>query len=205
MPVPLLEKYFPELSVAQREQFEKTLELYRFWNDRINVISRKDTDALELHHLLHSLSIVKAFPFSGGRVLDFGTGGGFPGIPLAIYYPHISFHLVDSIQKKIKVVQEISKELGLSNVTTTVIRVEQLHATYDYITCRAVAPLSQIYAWTKHLHHRASTQVNHGWHLLKGGDLHQEISDLGRRMHRVPISSFFTEEYFKEKFVLHFV
>lgn len=204
MPVPLIEKYFPQLTAAQFSQFEKAIDCYRYWNERINVVSRKDMDALELHHLLHSLAIAKAFPLSGGRVLDFGTGGGFPGIPLAILYPHISFHLVDSIQKKIKVVQEVSNELGLKNVSATAIRVEQLNSKYDYITCRAVAPLAQLYQWTKHLHHKNSVQEHNGWILLKGGDLHQEISELGMRIKRVPVNDFFEEDYFNEKYVLHF-
>lgn len=200
----LLRHYFHEFSEQQLSQFQKAEELYRYWNQRINVVSRKDIDAIALHHFLHSLSIVKAFPLQGGSVLDFGTGGGFPGIPLAILYPHISFHLVDSIQKKINVVNEVVKGLQLKNVTTSSNRVEKLTGSYDYITCRAVAPLKEIYQWTKHLHNRNSRLEHTGWILLKGGDLHQEISDFGRRLYQVPISEFFNEEYFQQKYVLHF-
>ncbi len=200
----LLRRYFPELSDQQLSQFQKAEELYRYWNERINVVSRKDIDAIELHHFLHSLSIVKAFPLSGGRVLDFGTGGGFPGIPLAIMYPHISFNLVDSIQKKMKVVNEVIEGLQLKNVITSTERVEKLHGSYDYITCRAVAPLQELYLWTKHLHNRNSTLENNGWILLKGGDLHQEISDFGKKLFQVPISEFFIEQYFQQKYVMHF-
>ncbi|MFN4882391.1 MAG: 16S rRNA (guanine(527)-N(7))-methyltransferase RsmG [Bacteroidota bacterium] len=200
----LLLHYFPELSTEQRLQFIKAAELYAYWNQRINVISRKDIEAIHLHHFLHALAIAKAFPLQSGRVLDFGTGGGFPGIPLAIFYPALSFHLVDSIGKKIKVVQEIISDLGLLNVTASNERVEQHIGTYDYITCRAVAPLPELYQWTKNLHNRKSEAEHNGWILLKGGDLHQEISDLGKRVHIRSIRDYFQEDYFQNKFVLHF-
>ncbi len=200
----LLQHYFPQLTTKQIEQFQVAAEYYRYWNKRINLISRKDIEALEVHHFLHSLAIAKAFPLQAGKVLDFGTGGGFPGIPLAILYPQISFHLVDSIQKKVNVVHEVCTGLGLQNTHSDTIRVEHLKEKYDYITCRAVAPLAQIYQWTKHLYLHNSKQQHNGWILLKGGNLHEEISQFGKRLYQIPIQDFFKEAFFEQKYVLHF-
>jgi len=197
-------KYFPDLSLEQRRQFDALGGLYKEWNDKINVVSRKDIDELYLHHVLHSLGIAKFLGFpEGSHVLDFGTGGGFPGIPLAIMFPQTRFHLVDSIGKKIKVVNEVANGIGLTNVKATHTRVEDLREKYDFVTCRAVAPLSQIYGWTKHLvvkrlpHERAG-----GWVLLKGGDLHMEISESGRKVTMVPLTDYFNEEFFTDKFIV---
>jgi len=201
----LIKKYFPSLSPEQFSQYERLYDLYVYWNERINVISRKDIDQLYLHHVLHSLAIAKVVVLpAGASVLDFGTGGGFPGIPLAIMFPQAKFHLVDSIAKKIRVVNEISNALKLNNITATHSRVEELKGSYDYITCRAVAPLTEIYGWTKKLINNSSAFPGSGWILLKGGELNKEIKELGRKVERIPINSFFGEEYFNEKYVVRF-
>jgi len=193
-------KYFPELTEHQRSQFAQLQALYTEWNEKINVISRKDIDQLYLHHVLHSLALVKVQNFKDGqRVLDVGTGGGFPGIPLAIYYPGIHFHLVDSIGKKLKVVQAIAKDLGLQNITTEHNRVERLRGKYDYIVSRAVAPTLQLYRWTQHL----IKETDHGgWLLLKGGNLEDELKPI-KRFHAVhALNSFFKEPFFETKKVV---
>lgn len=193
-------KYFPSLYPRQIEQFAALYDSYVEWNNKINVISRKDIDQLYLHHVLHSLAIAKVIDFpSQTSILDFGCGGGFPGIPLAIMFPNSKFHLVDSIGKKLKVVNEISTSLKLENIRTTHTRVEELKDKYDYITCRAVAPLIEVFHWTKYL---INQNPDSRWILLKGGDLHQEISDLGKRVELIPINKYFDEEYFKEKYIL---
>lgn len=197
-------KYFPNLTQVQREQFERLGGLYKEWNEKINVISRKDIEQLYEHHVLHSLGIAKWISFpDNASVLDFGTGGGFPGIPLAIMFPNVRFHLVDSIGKKIKVVNEVASGIGLVNVKATHTRVEDLNERYDFITCRAVAPLKQIVGWTKHLlqkridHERAGS-----WVLLKGGDLTNEIKESGRSGFTIPLSNYFEEQFFADKFIV---
>jgi 16S rRNA (guanine527-N7)-methyltransferase len=196
--------YFPQLTEQQRAQFDALGPLYKEWNDKINVVSRKDIEQLYLHHVLHSLGIAKwtALP-AGAEVLDFGTGGGFPGIPLAIMFPDVHFHLVDSIGKKIKVVQAVANEIGLQNVRASHTRVEDLKQKYDFITCRAVAPLTQIYGWTRHLLHKRLAHAHAGeWILLKGGDLQDEIKESGRPVTTQPLSAYFSEEFFQDKFVV---
>ena len=186
-----IERYFPELTERQRQQFAALDELYRTWNARINVISRKDIDALYEHHVLHSLGIAKAFPFSDGtKVMDLGTGGGFPGIPLAIMMPGVHFHLVDSIGKKIRVCNEIIQALGLVNVTTEWTRVEKLQAKYDVTVSRAVAPIEELIRWSKPLSKRLIC--------LKGTG---EVKE-GNRVTIKPLSDFFEEDFFKEKAVV---
>lgn len=206
----IIHQYFPGLTVAQTEQFEKLLPLYKEWNEKINVISRKDMDNFYERHVLHSLSIAKfaSFP-SETKVLDFGTGGGFPGIPLAIYFPEVTFHLVDSIGKKITVVKEIVKELGLKNVTAEKQRVEEVKSKYDFITCRAVTELSTIIKWTRNLLKDTpalATEANklkNGWLLLKGGDIDSEINKAKVIAEKFPLSGFYTEEFFKEKYLIY--
>lgn len=206
----IIHQYFPELAVTQIERFAKLLPLYKEWNEKINVISRKDMDNFYERHVLHSLSIAKfaLFP-SGTKVLDFGTGGGFPGIPLAIYFPEVQFHLVDSIGKKITVVNEIVKELGLRNITAEKQRVEALKTKYDFITCRAVTELSAIIKWTRNLLKNKSasaTEANmlkNGWLLLKGGDIDSEINKAKVIAEKFPLSEFYTEEFFKEKYLIY--
>ena len=189
-----IEHYFPELTERQRQQFAALDELYRTWNARINVISRKDIDALYEHHVLHSLGIAKAFPFiDGTKVMDLGTGGGFPGIPLAILTPGVHFHLVDSIGKKIRVCNEIIQALGLVNVTTEWTRVEKLQAKYDVTVSRAVAPIEELIRWSKPLSKRLIC--------LKGTG---EVKE-GNGIEIKPLSNYFKEEFFQEKAVVSVV
>ena len=189
-----IERYFPELTERQKQQFAALDELYRTWNARINVISRKDIDALYEHHVLHSLGIAKAFPFiDGTKVMDLGTGGGFPGIPLAILTPGVHFHLVDSIGKKIRVCDEIIQALGLVNVTTEWTRVEKLQEKYDVTVSRAVAPIEELIRWSKPLSKRLIC--------LKGTG---EVKE-GNGIEIKPLSNYFKEEFFQEKAVVSVV
>ena len=193
-----------EIDETLRPLFEQAVELYREWNSRINVISRKDTDSIWEHHFLHSLSIDRYLRFeSGASVLDLGTGGGFPGVPLAILRPDVNFTLCDSIGKKILVARSVCDALGLSNVTTANSRVEKLPGEWDYVVTRAVASLSELYPWIRGRYRR-------GLLCLKGGDVAAEISEFVRRCHVAPslihvwpISNVYDDEYFREKFVIH--
>lgn len=174
----LIKKYFDNLSEKQLEQFSKLQELYQDWNLKINVVSRKDIDELYLRHVLHSLGIAKVMEFkAGAKVMDVGTGGGFPGIPLAILFPETQFHLVDSIGKKIKVVNEVAEGLGLQNVKTTHGRVEEVDDTYDFIVSRAVAQMETFHRWVKNKAHKKQNHaLKNGILYLKGGDL----TEIGR-------------------------
>jgi len=203
--VELIRHYFSELTEKQVEQFEKLLPLYNEWNEKINVISRKDIDQLYERHVLHSLGIAKVIAFaSGTRVLDAGTGGGFPGIPLAIFFPESKFHLVDSIGKKIKVVNEIASALQLNNVTAEQARVEDLHEKFDFAVSRAVAPLDEMIKWLKPLIAKEQrNSVPNGMFFLKGGDLTEEISKTGKRIKVYEMNDFFKEEFFIEKKILY--
>ena len=192
-------KYFPGLSELQLINFSKLEELYRYWNERINVISRKDIDHLFIHHILHSLSIAKFISFKPGtKVIDVGTGGGFPGIPLAIMFPEVKFTLLDSVAKKIRVVNEVAGELELKNVVTVNARAEDHKGRYDIVACRAVSTVSQMIAWTKHL---VPAQQ---WIMLKGGD----ANDIKRETRPnystrlIPVSQYFDEPYFTEKYLV---
>lgn len=207
----LIKKYFPALTVDQLEKFSCLQSLYVDWNEKINVISRKDIDHLYERHVLHSLAIAKLISFRAGtKILDVGTGGGFPGIPLAIFFPDVKFHLIDSVGKKIKVAQAIAEELKLKNVSSEKMRAEDLKGQFDFVISRAVRSMKTIYDWTKHLIHRSDTIApsdgiaNQGWIFLKGGDLKNEIHELNETVQKVPISGFFEEEFFKEKFILFF-
>lgn len=203
----LILKYFPDLSELQKEQFDKLNELYRFWNAQINVISRKDIDKLYLHHVLHSLAIAKVIRFlPGEKVLDVGTGGGFPGIPLAILFPETHFHLVDSIGKKIKVVHEISQNIGLKNLVSTHARAEQINDQFDFIVSRAVTQLKDFYPWVRGKFRKESRNtLKNGVLYLKGGDLTEEIAQSGlKNVIRYPINDYFTEDFFDTKFVIYF-
>lgn len=210
----IIRSYFPALTVTQIQQIEKLYPLYKEWNEKINVISRKDMDNFYERHVLHSLSVAKYVSFQPGtKVLDFGTGGGFPGIPLAILFPETHFHLVDSIGKKITVVNEVVKSLQLSNITTGKSRVEELKSEYDFITCRAVTELATIIKWTKNLFikepkdflHRTSDNqfIKRGWLLLKGGDVDAEIKSARIPTEKIPLSGFFREDFFSEKYLLY--
>ena len=203
----LIESYFPKCTSKQLEQFSQLQAVYQNWNDKINVISRKDIDMLYERHILHSLAIAKFVSFRpGADILDFGTGGGFPGVPLAIMYPETQFHLVDSINKKLNVIKEVSATISLDNVTTEHIRVEDLQGSYDFITCRAVAQLTQLLKWTGHLYKEKMIHgIPNGLLALKGGDLTQELSDVSSDYYieQTAISSFFTEDYFKSKYIIY--
>ena len=200
----LLLKYFPTLTPTQVAQYTQAVSLYEEWNARINVISRKDMEHFVLHHLLHSLGIAKIHPFSVGlKVLDVGTGGGFPGIPLAILYPEVSFHLVDSIGKKIKVVQEVATALGLTNVTYQQARVETLEGQYDYIVSRAVTQMADFYKLTKHLLKSVTNKGDkRGILYLKGGDLTEELAAFPSAT-IYNLSDVFEEDFFETKKVVY--
>ena len=202
----LIRKYFPALTPDQLEKFSRLQSLYAGWNEKINVISRKDTNHLYERHVLHSLVIAKFILFKEGtKVLDAGTGGGFPGIPLAIFFPQAKFHLVDSTGKKIKVVKAITDALELKNVSAEKSRAEELTNGYDFVVSRAVAPMKTICDWTMHLVSKADkNEIPNGWILLKGGDLKNEIRELGKPVQEIPVSHFFEEEFFKEKFIVNF-
>lgn len=198
-------KYFDHLSDRQKEQLDLLGELYKYWNAQINVISRKDIESLYERHVLHSLAIAKFVTFkSGARVLDVGTGGGFPGIPLAILFPETSFHLVDSIGKKIKVVTEVAKALGLANVNASHIRAEQLKDKYDFVVSRAVTRLSEFYPWVQYKFKKASMHaVPNGILYLKGGDLSEEIAESKLPAELYPLTDFFSEDFFETKYVVY--
>jgi 16S rRNA (guanine527-N7)-methyltransferase len=201
----LIQKYFPGLSPGQLEQFAQLKPLYEEWNARINVISRKDIDHLYERHVLHSLGIAKVISFkSGTDILDVGTGGGFPGIPLAILFPECHFHLVDSIGKKIKVVQEIAGAIGLSNVEASQNRAEQLQEKYDFVVSRAVTDLKEFHGWVKHRFNKPwQNSLRNGILCLKGGDLTQELQEARVKHKLFPLSAYFEEEYFQTKSVVH--
>ena len=201
----LLLKYFPELTERQREQFAALLPLYEDWNSKINVISRKDMANFYEHHVLHSLAIAKVQPCkTQADILDVGTGGGFPGIPLAIMFPHSNFYLIDSIGKKVKVVQNVVASLGLKNVRTEQIRAEQVQGEFDFIVSRAVTDLSQFTQWVRgkvsdiHYHH-----LRNGILYLKGGDLTEELAPFKKKVRTWDISDFFEEEFFQTKKVIY--
>lgn len=201
----IIEKYFSDFSSKQTEQLVMLLPLYKEWNEKINVISRKDIDQLYLHHVLHSLSIATLVTFSKEtKVIDIGCGGGFPGIPLAIYFPDTEFLLVDSIGKKLKVVNEICAATGIKNITTQHCRVEEIkNRKFDFAISRAVAPLKDLWFWSKPLLYSAKkTNVANGLICLKGGDLHQEISESNTRPSLYAINEIFPEDYFNEKFIV---
>lgn len=190
---------------AQRKQMEMLLPLYSDWNNKINVISRKDIENLYLHHVLHSLAIARIIQFTPGtRILDVGTGGGFPGIALAIMFPEVSFCLIDSIGKKIRVVQAIADELGLHNVSPVQARAEDIKEKYDFITSRAVTTLQEFIIWTsKNIIKGSNNKIPNGILYLKGGDLSLEIKKLKARCILFPICDFFSEDYFREKFIVY--
>ena len=199
-------KYFSDFTETQLQQFQALDALYKDWNSKINVISRKDIDSLYEKHVLHSLSIAAVTGFTAStNIIDIGTGGGFPGIPLAIYFPQVQFHLVDSIAKKLKVVEGVASAIGLKNVTTQHIRAEEIkNRKFDFVVSRAVAPLKDLWKWSKPLLKKGDKQeFRNGLICLKGGDLAQEIHDSGLRPGMIPIEEIFREEFFKEKYLLH--
>ena len=214
----LITQYFTEFTPRQIEQLSALEPLYKDWNSKINVISRKDEDHLFEKHILHSLSIAAVFDFKDGmNILDLGTGGGFPGIPLAIFFPSVNFYLADSIGKKIKVVEAVAGELGLKNVTAHHTRVEDIkNKKFDTVVSRAVAPLGELWKWSKPLLKKVSPQVSkgevagseqlpvpYGLVCLKGGDLANEISESGCKPRMMEIYELFPHESFKEKYILY--
>ncbi|WP_418512274.1 16S rRNA (guanine(527)-N(7))-methyltransferase RsmG [Corallibacter sp.] len=200
----LIQKYFPNLTDDQIEKFKKLESLYQDWNLKINVVSRKDIDELYLRHVLHSLAIAKVMPFNpGAKIMDVGTGGGFPGVPLAILYPDCSFHLVDSIAKKLKVVNEVVEGLGLTNVKTTHTRVEEINETYDFIVSRAVAAMPTFVHWVKgKIAKKQNHELKNGILYLKGGDLSEELQDY-KSATIYSITDFYSEDFFDTKKVVH--
>ena len=208
-------KYFREFTDRQLQQLKALEHLYKDWSAKINVISRKDIGSLYEKHVLHSLSIAAVFDFADGtEIIDIGTGGGFPGIPLAIFFPKVNFHLVDSIAKKLKVVDAIANEISLKNITTQHIRVEEIkNRKFDFAVSRAVAPLEELWKWSKPLLRRkaqgtgnkqqVTNNLQTGLICLKGGDLAKEISESGTRPRIIEIFGIFPELYFKEKYILY--
>lgn len=201
----LILKYFPDLTKEQQRQFDALYDLYKEWNDKINVISRKDIDNLYTNHILHSLGIAKVMPFKpGASVLDVGTGGGFPGIPLAILFPETNFHLVDSINKKITVVNEVAKGSGLKNVKGEWGRAEQLNGKYDFIVSRAVTRIKEFYGWVNQkVKEKSVHDLDNGILYLKGGDLDEELAELKKMYSLYNLSDYFTEEFFETKKVVY--
>jgi len=201
----LIQQYFGGLSEQQVARFDQLYDLYSFWNAQINVISRKDIDELYERHILHSLGIAKFISFTAGtKVLDVGTGGGFPGIPLAILFPDVQFHLVDSIGKKIKVVTEVAAALGLENVKASHLRAEQVTDKYDFVVSRAVTRLIDFYPWVKGKFNKESKNaIANGILYLKGGDLKEEIAESRLKVELYPLSDYFKEEFFDTKYVVY--
>lgn len=207
MGIDILTKYFTHFTPQQIEQFIQLEKLYLEWNDKINVISRKDIHNLYPNHVLHSLSVSAFMNFgSGSRLLDLGTGGGFPGIPLAIFNPEVEFHLIDGTRKKIQVVQEIASALQLKNVKAQHIRAEELKGKYDFVLSRAVAPIAKLQEWSRPLiSHKDQNAVPNGLITLKGGKLTAELNTIspGTYFEKIPIQNFFPEPNFEDKFLIY--
>lgn len=204
----IVKKYFADFTPAQEAQMAALKDLYSSWNEKINVISRKDMDNFYLHHVLHSLTIATQFNFTKDmQVMDLGCGGGFPGVPLAIFFPETQFHMVDSINKKLLVIDEISAELGLQNISTEHTRAEDIkRRQFDVVVSRAVAPLKDLWQWSKPLLRKNTNRGEedpNGLICLKGGDLTKEVFESGCKPFVWEIDKIFDEEYFREKFMLY--
>jgi 16S rRNA (guanine527-N7)-methyltransferase len=203
----VINEYFTDFTEVQQRQLEMLHNLYQEWNEKINVISRKDMDNFYTHHVLHSLSIATQFTFDAGtQIMDLGCGGGFPGIPLAIFFPQVQFHLVDSINKKLKVVQGVADTLGLKNVTVQHSRAEDIKdRKFDLVVSRAVAPLKDLWHWSKPLLRKAANRrAGNGLICLKGGDLAAEIATSGCKPRVWEIDKLFTEvPFFSQKYILY--
>ena len=205
MTADIIRKYFPQLSENQQQQFDALDALYRDWNAKINVISRKDIDSLYEHHVLHSLAIAKVINFRPGtEILDFGTGGGFPGIPLAIMFPECHFKLIDGTGKKIRVAQEVSNAIGLKNCEPVHLRGEEEKGKFDFIVSRAVMPLPDLVKiMKKNIGKTQRNALPNGVICLKGGDLQAELQPYRKIVETTDISTFFSEEWFKQKYVIY--
>jgi 16S rRNA (guanine527-N7)-methyltransferase len=204
----LLHKYFSDFTALQLNQYEQLKDLYVAWNEKINVISRKDIDNFYLHHVLHSLTIATKFEFNAGmKVMDLGCGGGFPGVPLAILFPEAQFYMVDSVGKKLKVINEVCQAIGVSNITTMHTRAEDItNLQFDVVVSRAVAPLGSLWHWSKKLikkTSKAEKNIPNGLICLKGGDLAQEIFESNCKPAVWEVSKIFDEPYFQEKYMLY--
>lgn len=201
----IVRKYLPDLTARQENQFQRLKELYSELNQKINVISRKDIENLYERHVLHSLAIAKVIRFKKDTsILDAGTGGGFPGIPLAIYFPDVRFHLIDSIGKKIKGVEAISEALGLTNVKASKTRLEEVPATYDFIVSRAVAAIPQLLLWSKgKINPGGFNPLPNGLLYLKGGDFLDELQQVKKSYQLYDLNNFFEEEFFETKKLIH--
>ena len=205
--VEIIDKYFPDLTTEQSVKVDQLLPLYKDWNDKINVISRKDITNLYERHVLHSLAIAKWINFKPGtKIMDIGCGGGYPSIPLAILFPEANFHCVDSINKKLKVLGAVAEELELTNVRTTHSRAEDIKERYDFVINRAVAPFTKLLSWTRknvsYKHHNATPN---GMISLKGGDLNKELSSIRKKEYYevTPLSNYFEEEFFSTKYLIY--
>jgi 16S rRNA (guanine527-N7)-methyltransferase len=201
----LILSYFPNLSDKQIEQFDRLKELYEDWNSKINVISRKDMEQFYVHHVLHSLGIAKVMSFQPGtKILDIGTGGGFPGVPLAILFPEVHFHLVDSIGKKINVVKEVCRALKLSNVEPQQARAEELVRKYDFVISRAVTRMVNFYPWVKgKIKQEDFNEFQNGILYLKGGDVDEEMEELDKSYVTYHLEDYFKEDFFETKKVVY--
>ena len=201
----IIKKYFPDINDQQLEKFSQLGELYQYWNQRINVISRKDIDELYERHVLHSLAISKIIQFKDGtKILDVGTGGGFPGIPLAILFPNVKFTLIDSIGKKIKVVNSVSEAIGLKNVEGIHTRVQDLKQQYDFVISRAVTNLPDFFTWIKgKVHGKSENDLKNGVIYLKGGDFDHELLEINKDFKVFSIDDWFEESFFETKKVVY--
>ena len=201
----IISKYFPDLTAVQQKQIDALDALYRDWNSKINVISRKDIDNLYEHHVLHSLAIAKLIHFRPGtRILDFGTGGGFPGVPLAILFPECQFRLIDGTGKKINVVNEVAKAIGLTNVEALHLRGEDEKGLYDFVVSRAVMPLTDMVKIVrKNIGKQQRNALPNGIITLKGGNLDAETKPFHKIIDITPVSNYFDEEWFKDKSILY--
>ena len=200
--ISIVEKYFPSLSAKQKEQLAALGALYTEWNEKINVVSRKDIDHIYERHILHALSIAKFQDLSGKRILDVGTGGGFPGIPLAILFPDAQFTLVDSIGKKITVVQAVAEAIGLENLTAEHQRAEKVKGTFDFVVSRAVTRMNKFLPWVRQKIDISDPVADVGIIALKGGDLREEMAELKRNYQEQKIADYYEEEFFETKKII---